>query len=293
MHTIHAVRNSLAAIVLAAFFISGLGCQPMPEKTTQGDTSSNKAPGKSVPPTTTAQAEQAESAEAVRDPIQESAAEAPSAAAEAPVASTTPDGAEQPSATDETQGRGRMGRGRMGRGRMGRGRGMAGHGRGGGPGRGVGGNREDMVTLHAMFDSRDKITRTIKNLPNGAETLTESTDGEIASLIQEHVPAMEGRIENDQPLPPMQFHPLFVELLKHYDKVTMRYDATDRGLKVTYTSNDPYVVMLIQEHAKLVSRFIKNGMEEIHKPYTIPKMDKDKAGKSKPSKAAVTAPKNS
>jgi len=28
--------------------------------------------------------------------------------------------------------------------------------------------------------------------------------------------------------------------------------------------------MLVQEHAKLVSRFVKNGMEEIHKPYNLP-----------------------
>ncbi len=32
-------------------------------------------------------------------------------------------------------------------------------------------------------------------------------------------------------------------------------------------------VLVIQEHAKLVSRFVNSGMDEIHKPYTIPKVD--------------------
>ncbi len=135
------------------------------------------------------------------------------------------------------------------------------------------GMREDMTTLHAMFAARDKITRTVTNLPNGVETLTESADDEIASLLQEHVPAMEGRVGRNDPLPPMTFHPLFIELIKHADDFTLTYDETDHGVKVKYTSDDPYVVLLIQEHAQLVSRLIKNGMEEIHKPYTIPTAD--------------------
>ena len=150
-----------------------------------------------------------------------------------------------------------------GRGMMGPGRGGMGHGM-------MAGNRQDMVTLHALFDGSDRIKRTVKNLPNGAETLTESEDADIAGLIQEHVPAMETRVEENSPLPPMRFHPLFQELIKHKDKVDFQYESTDRGLKVTYTSDDPYVVLIIQEHAKLVSRFIRNGMQEVHKPYEIP-----------------------
>ena len=146
---------------------------------------------------------------------------------------------------------------------MGRGRGMMGRGLGSGM-------RGDMTTIHAMFDNRDKIKRTVKDLPNGAEAITESDDEEIVALIQQHVPAMESRIVGNEPLPPMTFYPVFVELIKHADDYTLNYEDTDNGVKVTYHSDDPFVVMLVQEHAQLVSRFIKNGMEEIHKPYTLP-----------------------
>ena len=125
-----------------------------------------------------------------------------------------------------------------------------------------------------MFADRDKITRTIKNLPDGAEAVTESDDEAIASLLKEHVPAMEDRVLGNKPLPPMTFHPIFVELIKHADDYTLTYAETEKGMKVTYQSDDPYVVMLVQEHAKLVSRFIKNGMEEIHTPYTLPEVPK-------------------
>lgn len=146
----------------------------------------------------------------------------------------------------------------------------------GGTGRGpgaMGGMRGDMTTLHVMFADRDKIQRTINNLPDGAEAVTESDDEKIASLLQEHVPAMEGRVVGNNPLPPMTFHPIFVELIKHSDKYTLTYEETTKGMKVKYQSDDPYVVMLVQEHAKLVSRFIQNGMDEVHMPYTLPKLD--------------------
>jgi hypothetical protein len=175
---------------------------------------------------------------------------------------------------------GKLGRGQGGKGRgmgHGPGRGM-GHGAGHGPammGKGanaMGGMREDMTTLHAMFGDRDKIRRKITNLPDGAEAITESDDEAIAALLREHVPAMEDRVVGNAPLPPMTFHPIFIELIKNADKYALTYEDTAKGIKVKYASDDPYVVMLVQEHAKLVSRFIKNGMEEIHKPYVLPQV---------------------
>lgn len=148
-------------------------------------------------------------------------------------------------------------------------------GRGMGMGRGPGamqGMQGDMTTLHSMFADRDKIKRTVRNLPDGAEAVTESDDEAIANLLKEHVPAMEDRVLGNDPLPPMTFHPIFVELIKHADDYTLSYEETDKGMKVRYQATDPYVIMLVQEHAKLVSRFIKNGMEEIHVPYTLPKV---------------------
>lgn len=154
-----------------------------------------------------------------------------------------------------------------------------GHRRGRGFGRGMGrgpGMQADMSTLHAMFADRAKINRTVKLLPDGAEATTESDDDNIAAMIQEHVPAMESRVHDDNPLPPMTFHPIFVGLIKHAKDYTLDYKLTDKGIKVTYQAEDPYVIMLVQEHAQLVSRFIKNGMEEIHKPYQLPEVGKSK-----------------
>ncbi len=137
------------------------------------------------------------------------------------------------------------------------------------------GMQGDMTTLHAMFDDRDKIRRTVTMLPDGAEAVTESDDEAIAKMLKEHVPAMEDRVLGNKPLPPMTFHPIFVELIKYSDDYTLTHEETDKGMKVKYQSDDPYVVLLVQEHAKLVSRFISNGMEEIHTPYELPKLPEE------------------
>ncbi len=146
-----------------------------------------------------------------------------------------------------------------------------------------------MTTLHAMFADRDKIRRTITNLPDGAEATTESDDEEITKMLQEHVPAMEDRVLGNKPLPPMTFHPIFVELIKHSEDYTLTYEETAKGMKVKYSSDDPYVVMLVQEHAKLVSRFIKNGMQEIHKPYTLPQLDEQTRNSARDKRKAIAA----
>lgn len=155
----------------------------------------------------------------------------------------------------------------------GRGRGFQG---GRGPG-GAGGFRADMTTIHSMFDDRDKIRRIVKLLPDGAEAVTESDDPKIAALIQDHVPNVENRVLENEPLPPMTFHPVFTGLIKNADKYSLHYEDTDKGVKVTYQSDDPYVVMLVQEHAKLVSRFIQNGRSEIHADFKLPEFSREKA----------------
>lgn len=170
-----------------------------------------------------------------------------------------------------------------------------GHGRGmgrgfrGGRGPGGPGMRSDMMTIHAMFDDRDAIRRTVTMLPDGAVSLTESDDEAIAARIKDHVPNMESRVLENQPLPPMTFHPVFQALIKHADAYSLDYEETEKGVKATYQSDDPYVVMLVQEHAKLVSRFIANGHDEIHADYELPEFDESQAAAKAKALAAKAA----
>ncbi len=142
-----------------------------------------------------------------------------------------------------------------------------GQGRMGGMGMGQG-QPQDMKTIHALFDGHKQITRTVKEIPNGVETLTESNDPKLQALLKEHVWAMQQRLEKHQPI--RQWDPLYAELFKQADKIKMEVSATAKGMKVVETSADAFVVKLIQAHAKGVSEFAKEGMAVMHKEHPLP-----------------------
>ena len=108
----------------------------------------------------------------------------------------------------------------------------------------------------------------MKRLKNGVETVTESSNPEIAAKIQEHVHWMKVRVDETKPI--RMRDPLFAEIFRHADKIEMTYEETEGGVRVTETSKDPYVVTLIQAHADVVSGFVKQGFAEAMKNHAVP-----------------------
>lgn len=128
---------------------------------------------------------------------------------------------------------------------------------------------KDMRTIHRLLMSHGKIKRRVNNLDNGVETWTESDDPKIAQAIQVHVRQMKERMEKGNPI--RQMDPVFRELFDHHEKVNMQIKDTDKGIHVVETSEDPQVVLLIQQHAnEAVSEFVKYGMKRAMKPTPLP-----------------------
>jgi len=119
-----------------------------------------------------------------------------------------------------------------------------------------------------LLQNHQQITRTVKELPNGVQTVTESEVPAVADKIKEHVEWMQYRIEKTHPI--RMRDPLFAELFQHTDKIQMVHEDTEKGVKVTETSDDPYVVKLIQAHAKTVSAFVERGFAEAVKNHAVP-----------------------
>ena len=140
-------------------------------------------------------------------------------------------------------------------------------GKGFGPGKDAT-HRADMELFHFLLDHRAEISRKVANLPNGVETLTESANPKVTEKLQVHVASMYQRVEGKRPIHARD--PLFAEIFRHAEKITMKLDKTEKGVKVTETSNDPYVAKLIQAHAQVVNLFIKNGRSEMMKNHPLP-----------------------
>ncbi len=155
----------------------------------------------------------------------------------------------------------------------GRGRGaMMGAGMGQGAMRGAGGQADmarDMTAFHALLDDHQKIKRNVEDIPGGVATTTTSDDPKVAELIRTHVNQMKERIESGRPL--RMWDPLFVELFKNADKIRMKVEAAPGGMKVTETSEDPQVTLLIRQHARRgVSEFVKDGWNRVHQATPLP-----------------------
>ena len=146
---------------------------------------------------------------------------------------------------------------------QGRGQGLMGKGRGSDPAFAA-----DRELFHELLQHRADIRREVKKLDRGVETLTESDKPEVAAAIQKHVASMEKRVKDKQPI--HRRDPLFAEVFRHANQIKFVYEKTKQGIRVTETSDDPYVVKLIQKHAEVVSLFVKNGFEEVHRNHDLP-----------------------
>jgi hypothetical protein len=126
----------------------------------------------------------------------------------------------------------------------------------------------DPELFRFLLDHRDAITRTVTPLANGVATVTETDDPEIRKVLQEHVGSMAERIENGWGIHLRD--PLFAELFRNADRITLRVEDIERGVRVTETSDDPHAAELIRAHAEVVSRFLANGHAEVMRNHAVP-----------------------
>lgn len=172
--------------------------------------------------------------------------------------------------------------------RMGRGPGRGGPAPGGmgpgGPGR-MGHGRDaawerDHDVFFRLLDQRGKIRRTVRQLPDGVETLTESDDAEVAAAIREHVAAMHARLKEGRPIHLRD--PLFRAVFGEAGRIDMAVEKTDKGVRVRETSKDPYAVRLIQAHAAVVDLFVGRGRAEMRRDHAVPERPAAPAPEARP-----------
>jgi len=153
------------------------------------------------------------------------------------------------------------------------------HGRGpGGPGPGRHGagpagrddptRAADRELFHYLLDHREQVTREVTEIPGGVKTVTESDDAAVATKIREHVRRMKARLEEGRPI--RMRDPLFAEIFRNADRITLRMEETARGVRVIETSDDPWVTRLIREHARVVDGFVARGREEARRNHPVP-----------------------
>lgn len=137
-----------------------------------------------------------------------------------------------------------------------------------GPGRGQAGHDADHAGFQYLLAHRAEIRRTVTPRPDGVTTVTESDSPEVADGIVTHVRAMAARMKDGRPIHARD--PLFAALFEHAGAITIDVEPTGHGARVTETSNDPWVVSLIQAHVDVVTRFLENGHDEMRRDHAVP-----------------------
>ena len=124
--------------------------------------------------------------------------------------------------------------------------------------------RAEVEEMRAMFMRHPDITRSVTNLPDGIQTLTESTDADLTAAIVGHVVKMVERMEDGRdPMVPIQ-SPTLQILFERGNSIKTEMTPTDNGIRVTQTSTDPEVVAALQTHAAEVSDLAALGMAAVH-----------------------------
>jgi hypothetical protein len=133
----------------------------------------------------------------------------------------------------------------------------------------MGGSMQDMSAIHGLLSQHEKVRRSVKDLPDGVETVTTSDDPAIAKLIREHVWQMKSRVEEGRPI--RQMDPVFREIFAHHAHIHMKIEDVPGGVRVTETADEPHVVPLVRQHARrAVSEFVAEGMPRAMRPTPLP-----------------------
>ncbi len=129
--------------------------------------------------------------------------------------------------------------------------------------------RTHMRVIRRLLVEHEDIRREVEDIPGGIRSVTVSKRPEIADLIRTHVGQMKSRVEAGNPI--RQMDPVFGEIFEHHTKIQMEIEEIPGGARVTETSEDPQVALLIRQHARAaVSEFVADGMPRAMRPTPLP-----------------------
>ncbi|GGD42454.1 hypothetical protein [Sinisalibacter lacisalsi] len=130
--------------------------------------------------------------------------------------------------------------------------------------RGLDATPEESFEMAVMFRNFPAISREVTNLPDGIRTHTFSANPDLAAVIVSHVVGMIGRVDEGRDPQVFIQSPTLDILFERRDRIATEIEATETGIMVTQTSDDPEVVAALQTHAAEVSDMAARGMQAVH-----------------------------
>jgi hypothetical protein len=131
--------------------------------------------------------------------------------------------------------------------------------------------------IHSLFADHEKVKRSVELTDDGYRATTTSDDAKVAATLKKHVAQMESRLEGG--LGVRHWDPAFVELREHYDDMAIKVENVEKGVAVSVVGKTPAAIKVAQNHAAIISGFVKKGGEQMHATHAavVTKTDGDAA----------------
>lgn len=124
---------------------------------------------------------------------------------------------------------------------------------------GVNSLAHDRGIWHELLGANSSIRRTVRHSAKGVEAVTESDDPVVAAKIVAHAKAMQARMKTGARV--RMWDPVFAELFARHGAVTLEVAPTEKGVRITESSDDPEALALLRSHAMGVSEFVRAGFD--------------------------------
>jgi len=116
----------------------------------------------------------------------------------------------------------------------------------------------DMTLYQDLFNRHTELRRTVKEIPGGVSTTTESDAPDLVAQLQAHVSSMYGHLNQKAEVKCMSGS--LPTLFRNSTGYRRQLALTANGVTVTETSSDPRLTSAIRAHAQEVSGFVRDGM---------------------------------
>lgn len=134
--------------------------------------------------------------------------------------------------------------------------------------RGMNGNRisdEQGEIIHYLASHHDEFTRKVTITNDGYEAITTTDNAELVDKLHSHFKYMKSRMESKAIV--RQWDPAFIELADYFNELEVETEFLDNGLKVIVKGRTQEAARVAQNHAEIVSEFIKEGLSAVKKPH--------------------------
>ncbi len=139
-------------------------------------------------------------------------------------------------------------------------------GHGGGRG-GMGGPlpEKQRAIIHELAENHKKLTRKVEMTKKGYVATTTSGDKGLVAKLKTHFRYMKKRLDSGAMV--RRWDPAYAEMTEFYDQLKVEVEELPNGLKVTITGKNAKAAKVAQNHAKIVTKFVKKGTDELHEKH--------------------------